>query len=185
MIIRVPNPLRLFDKQPTPAALPKISALGSAPETKIAAPEVPAKAVEVIPVANIFVTIFTWIEKEEKVIYADIIKYAPPVAKIAELLFPQWATQIAAGTSAALDVTTLIQNAVLMVEQKYAASGVASGTGTQKAAEVLTLAGSAVTSLLSQLGITATSDYINSLITAVVSILNVQPSTAPVTAVAA
>lgn len=131
--------------------------------------------------SNIFVTIFDWIEKEEKVIYADIIKYAPAVAKIAELLFPGEATAIAAGTSAALDVTTLIQNAVLMVEQKYAASGVASGTGTQKAAEVLTLAGSAVTSLLSQLGITATSDYINSLITAVVSILNVQPSTAPTT----
>lgn len=129
--------------------------------------------------ANIFVTIFTWIEKEEKVIYTDIIKYAPPVAKIAELLFPQFAQQIAAGTSAALDATTLIQNAVLMVEQKYAASGVASGTGVQKAAEVLTLAGSAVTSLLAQLGITATADYIQSLITAVVSILNVQPSTAP------
>ncbi|WP_130417559.1 hypothetical protein [Edaphobacter modestus] len=132
--------------------------------------------------SNVFVTIFKWIEKEEKVVYADILKYAPPVAKLAEMLFPAQAAAIAAGTSAALDVTTLIQNAVLMVEQKYAASGAASGTGVLKAAEVLSLAGSAVTSLLSQLGITATSDYINSLITAVVGILNVQPSTAPVKA---
>lgn len=129
--------------------------------------------------ANIFVTIFTWIEKEEKVIYADIIKYAPPVAKLAELLFPGEAAAIAAGTSAALDVTTLIQNAVLMVEQKYAASGVAAGTGTQKASEVLTLAGAAVTQLLAQLGITATADYINSLISAVVGVLNVTAVTVP------
>lgn len=132
--------------------------------------------------ANIFVTIFTWIEKEEKVIYADIIKYAPPIAKLAELLFPGQAAAIAAGESAALDVTQLIQNAVLMVEQKYAASGVASGTGTQKAAEVLTLAGSAVTTILAGLGITATNDYINSLVSAVVSVLNVTSITVPAAA---
>ena len=133
---------------------------------------------------NIFVSIMKWIGKEEKVVYADIIKYAPPVAKLAELLFPAEAAAIAAGESAALDVTNLIQNAVLMVEQKYAASGVATGTGAQKAAEVLTLAGQAVTSLLSKLGITATSDYINGLISAVVGVLNVQQVSipAPVTA---
>lgn len=137
-----------------------------------------AKAVEKT-MANVFVSIFQFIEKEEKVVYADIIKYAPPVAKLAELIFPGFAAEIAAGTSAALDATTLIQNAVLLVEQKYAASGVASGTGTQKAAEVLTLAGSAVTSLLAQKGITATATYIQSLITAVVSVLNLQSVTVP------
>ena len=132
--------------------------------------------------ANIFVSIMKWIGKEEKVVYADIIKYAPPVAKLAELLFPAEAAAIAAGESAALDVTNLIQNAVLMVEQKYAASGVATGTGVQKAAEVLTLAGQAVTSLLSKLGITATSDYINGLISSVVGVLNVQQVSIPTAA---
>lgn len=138
----------------------------------------PAKAVET-KVANVFVSIFQFIEKEEKVVYADIIKYAPPIAKLAELLFPSLAAEIAAGTSVALDATTLVQNAVLLVEQKYAASGVASGTGTQKASEVLTLAGAAVTSLLAQKGITATSVYVQSLITAVVSVLNLQSVTVP------
>lgn len=130
--------------------------------------------------ANIFTTIMAWIDKEEKVVYADIVKYAPPIAKVAELLFPQFATEIAAGTSEALDATTLIQNAVLMVEQKYAASGVATGTGTQKASEVLTLTGAAVTSLLTSAGVTApTAAYIQSLVTAVVSILNVQQISVP------
>ena len=115
-----------------------------------------------------------WIGGAEKVVYADIIKYAPPVARLAELIFPQFAPQIAAGTSVALDATTLIQNAVLMVEQKYAASGVATGTGPQKSAEVLTLVGQAVTSLLSSAGVTgATPAYIQGLITAIVGVLNV------------
>lgn len=149
-------------------SIPKIAALSTIP----AAPEEK-------PMANIFTTIFSWIAKEEKVLYADILKYVPPVAKLAEMLFPSEATAIAAGTSAALDVTTLIQNAVLMVEQKYAASGVESGTGTAKSAEVIALAGSAVTSLLKNLGITATADYIQSLIDAVVGILNVQQVTVP------
>ena len=39
------------------------------------------------------------------------------------------------------------------MEQKYAAAGVQSGTGTQKLAEVMTLAGAAVTSLLTQAGV--------------------------------
>lgn len=129
--------------------------------------------------ANIFTSFMDWIGKTEKIIYADIIKYAPPVAKLAELLFPADAAAIAAGTSVVLNATTLIQNAVLMVEQKYAASGVAAGTGAQKAAEVLTLAGPAVTSLLTQAGVTEPANYIQNLINAVVAVLNV--SQAPAT----
>lgn len=169
------NPLHLFNKKPN--YVPFLS-------PKIATPEQPAKAVE-STMANIFTTIMAWIGKEEKVVYADIIKYAPPVAKIAELIFPQFATEIAAGTSTALDATTLIQNAVLMVEQKYAASGAATGTGVQKSAEVLTLAGTAVTQLLTSAGVTApTTAYIQSIVTAVVSILNVQQITVPTVATA-
>lgn len=144
----------------------------------IAVKETPATPVGA-SMSNPFVTIFKWIEKEEKVVYADILKYVPPVAKLAEMLFPSEATAIAAGTSAVLDIMQLIQNAVLMVEQKYAASGVASGTGVQKSAEVIALAGGAVTSLLKNLGITATADYIQSLIAAVVGVLNAQSISAP------
>jgi len=105
------------------------------------------------------------------------VQYALPVEKLVGLLFPAAAPAV----TAIADATTLIQNAVLMVEQKYAASGVQSGTGTQKLAEVMTLAGDAVASLLTQAGITATSDYVENLVSAVVAILNVQPAPAATT----
>ena len=69
---------------------------------------------------------------------------------------------------------------MLAVEQKYAASGIQSGTGTQKLAEVMTLAGAAVTTLLTQANIEVSTAYVQSLISAVVAILNVQ--TMPATA---
>jgi hypothetical protein len=103
------------------------------------------------------------------------ISYAVPAEKLAALLFPQFAPELTTVATA----TTLIQNAVLMVEQKYAASGVAEGTGTQKAAEVLLLAGDAVTSLLEKAGITSDTTYIQGLISAVVAILNVQTPATP------
>ena len=100
------------------------------------------------------------------------IEFAVPIERLVALLFPAAApvaTQLA-------DATTLIQNAVLLVEQKYAASGVQSGTGEQKLAEVLLLAGDAVTELLGKAGIAATAAYIAWLVSAVVAILNVQPA---------
>ena len=104
------------------------------------------------------------------------LQYAVPAEKLAALLFPSAAPQI----TAVEGVTSLIQNAVILVEQKYAASGVQNGTGTQKLAEVLTLAGSAVTELLTKAGIAASPDYVSSLISAVVAILNVQSPAAAV-----
>lgn len=98
------------------------------------------------------------------------VKYAVPVEKLVALLFPAAAPE----ATTLADATTLIQNAVLLVEQKYAASGVQSGTGTQKLSEVMTLAGTAVTSLLSKAGIATDATYVQSLISAVVAILNVQ-----------
>jgi hypothetical protein len=106
------------------------------------------------------------------------VQYALPVEKLVALLFP-----VAAPAMTALgDATTLIQNAVLLVEQKYAASGVQNGTGTQKLAEVMTLAGDAVTALLKQAGIAANAEYVQSLISAVVAVLNVQPAPVAVAA---
>jgi hypothetical protein len=103
------------------------------------------------------------------------LSYVAPAEKLAAILFPEFAPQIAEISS----VTTLIQNAVIVVEQKYAASGIASGTGTQKLAEVMLLAGNAVTSLLSQAGIKADTSYVQDLISAVVGILNVQHPVTP------
>jgi hypothetical protein len=104
------------------------------------------------------------------------VTYAVPVEKLVALIFPA----AAPAATVLADATTLIQNAVLEVEQKYAASGIQSGTGTQKVAEVMTLAGSAVSALLTQAGVESSPAYVQSLISAVVGILNVQamPATA-------
>lgn len=108
------------------------------------------------------------------------VEYAVPVEKLVGLLFPA-AAPVA---NEVADATSLIQTAVLLVEQKYAASGVQSGTGAQKLGEVLLLTEQSVTALLAKAGITADSSYIESVISAVVAILNVQgaSSTAPVAA---
>ncbi len=96
--------------------------------------------------------------------------YAVPVEKLVATLFPA-AAPAATGVA---DATSLLQTAVLLVEQKFAAAGTQSGTGAQKLAEVMALAGPVVTQLLTQAGIPANTAYIQNLVNAVVAILNVQ-----------
>jgi hypothetical protein len=102
------------------------------------------------------------------------VEYAVPVEKLVGLLFPA-AAPIA---NEVADATTLIQTAVLLVEQKYAASGVQSGTGAQKLSEVMLLTEQSVAALLTKAGITADSTYISNVVSAVVAILNVQNGSA-------
>jgi hypothetical protein len=134
-----------------------------------------------------FISVLETIGKEFEKGLKWAVKYAVPVETLVALLFPA-AAPLAAGVA---NATSLIQNAVLLVEQKYAASGVQNGTGTQKLSEVMLLTEQSVTSLLSQSGITADTSYLQSLVSAVVAILNVtaaQPSavtTATVTAATA
>jgi hypothetical protein len=112
------------------------------------------------------------------------VTYAVPTEKLVGLLFPTAAPEL----TVLADATGLIQNAVIEVEQKYAAAGVQSGTGTQKLATVITLVGPVVTSLLAQAGTKgASATYVQSLVSAVVAILNVQamPATAATSGVAA
>ena len=111
---------------------------------------------------------------------AFAVAYAIPVEKLVATLFP--AAAPAATTLA--DATQLIQTAVLAIEQKYAAANAQSGTGAQKLADVVQLAGPTVTTLLKQAGINASTGYIQSLVSAVVAILNVQPPPAATTAAA-
>jgi uncharacterized membrane protein len=98
------------------------------------------------------------------------VEYAVPVEKLVGLLFPAAAPIV----NEVADATSLIQTAVLLVEQKYAASGAQSGTGVQKLAEVMLLTEQSVTALLAKAGITVDASYLQSLISAVVAILNVQ-----------
>ena len=102
-------------------------------------------------------------------------KYLPEAAALAELLFPAQAAAIAAGTSVALNVTSLIQNAVAEVEQKSALIP-SNLTGAQKSADVLQIVSTTVISELATLKITANTAYVQSLIDAICAILNI-PST--------
>jgi hypothetical protein len=106
------------------------------------------------------------------------VEYAVPVEKLVGLLFPA----VAPIANEVADATSLIQTAVLLVEQKYAASGAQSGTGAQKLAEVLLLTEQSVTALLAKAGITADSTYIANVVSAVVAILNVQNGLSPAAA---
>jgi hypothetical protein len=110
------------------------------------------------------------------------VAYAVPVEKLVGTLFPA-AAPITTGIA---DATSLVQTAVLLVEQKFTAAGAQSGTGAQKLAEVILLVDPVVTQLLTEAGIAASSTYVQSLVSAVVAILNVQtmPATAPAAATA-
>ncbi len=108
------------------------------------------------------------------------VEYAVPVERLVGLLFPA-AAPIA---NELADATSLIQTAVLLVEQKYAASGVQSGTGTQKLAEVMLLTEQSATALLAKAGVSADTSYIESVVSAVVAILNVQSASVATTAAA-
>lgn len=103
------------------------------------------------------------------------VKAAPAVDAVAATIYPQ---SVAVSAPVTLGLN-LLQNSILAIEQKYAAAGVQNGTGTQKAAEVLTLAGPAATSLLTQGGVPAVDDsYIGNLIKVFVGLLNLKaPST--------
>jgi len=97
------------------------------------------------------------------------VTYAIPVEKLVALLFPT-AAPAALGVATSL---SLIQDTVLLVEQKYAASGVSTGNGAAKLAEVIQLTEGAVTALLAKEGITTDTAHITSIVNAVVAILNV------------
>lgn len=116
-----------------------------------------------------FISVLKTIGKDFIKGLAWAVKYAIPVEKLVALLFPA-AAPVA---NEVVDATTLIQTAVLQVEQKYAAAGIQDGTGAQKLAEVLLLTESAVTSLLKTAGITADTAYITNIVSAVVAVLNV------------
>jgi len=104
-----------------------------------------------------------------------VVKYLPEASALAEILFPAEAAAIATGTSVALNVTNLIQNAVAEVEAK-AKLIPADLTGEQKSADVLQLVSQTVIADLKTLNITAGTSYVQSLINAICAILNI-PST--------
>jgi hypothetical protein len=99
-------------------------------------------------------------------------KYAVPAAALASLFFPAQAGAIAVGVTS----VNLIQNAVLEIEQKYTASGVAKSpeTNAQKLADVTALVAPTVTSLLTAEGVKIDVPGIQAIVNAVVAVLKVK-----------
>lgn len=124
---------------------------------------------------NKVVRIMEAIGKDALKALSEVQKYLPAAAPIAAMLFPG----AAGATTAAVNAVGLIQNAVVTVEQKMAAAGKATGTGAQKAADVLSIVTPVVTELLTQAGLTASTAELQSIVNVIVAVLNLQ--TAPAT----
>lgn len=109
---------------------------------------------------------------------AVVEKYEAPAAALAALFFPAQVGAIQVGVTS----VNLIQAAVVEIEQKYAASGIAKSTetNTQKLGDVTALVAPTVTSLLASEGVKIDTTGIQAIINAVVAVLKVQ--VVPVTA---
>lgn len=154
----------------TPKAPPKELPAAAPATAQTTIPAVKPEA-EGVTVANKFIGFLEAVGKDFEKDLVWAVKEAPAVGSLVTLLVPEASSDVAAAETG----LNLVQNAVITVEQKYAAQGIQNGTGTQKLADVTALAGSAVTSLLTQAGVkNVTTDYIQSLISAVVSIMNIQ-----------
>jgi hypothetical protein len=123
---------------------------------------------------NKFISIMEAIGRDAKKIFTEVTKYLPEAATLAKLLFPAQTATVAGVVNA----VGLVQQAVALIEQKYAALGTAAGTGAQKLAEALTIVTPTVTQLLAAEGLPVNAEYIQNVINAVVAILNVQVATA-------
>jgi hypothetical protein len=128
-----------------------------------------------------FISIMDKIGEDIKVVWADVVKYLPEAAGLATLLFPAEA----AGITGVVNSVSLIQQAITTVEQKFAATGNPTGTGPQKLAQVISMVGPTVTSLLTAEGLNYNSAQVTNIINAVVAVLNVQQAPATVAPVAA
>lgn len=122
---------------------------------------------------NKFVSIMEQIGKDALKALAEIEKYLPLAEDLAKEIFPAETAAI----SGIVNSVQLVQNAVVTVEQKMAAGGAATGSGTQKLADVLTIVTPTVTQLLTAEGVKVDSTYLQNLVNTVVGILNLREAT--------
>lgn len=120
--------------------------------------------------ANAFISLMEKIGHDIKVAWDDVVKYLPAASDLAKLVFPAQAATL----TGVVNALGLIQQAVAMVEQKFAAAGISTGTGVQKLAQVISIVGPTVTQLLAAEGLQYNEQQIENIINAVVAILNVQ-----------
>ena len=125
-----------------------------------------------------FISIMDAVGRDVKLAYTDVVKYLPTAAALAETIFVGQTGKI----TGVVNAVGLIQQAVVLVEQKFAAIGTPTGTGTQKSAQVLTIVGPIVTQLFVAEGISFNATTVQNVINGVVAILNVNSPLAAVTA---
>lgn len=126
--------------------------------------------------ANKFLGFLEAIGKDFQKGLAFAVKEAPAVNALLGLIYPPSVAITAPATTA----INLLQNSIIAIEQKYAASGVQNGTGTQKAAEVLALSGPAAVQLLTAAGVKdVDTTYVQNLVTLLVGVLNVKVPATP------
>ena len=122
---------------------------------------------------NKFVSIMEAIGRDALKVLTEIEKYLVPVAELAAEIFPAQTAVI----DGVVNSVGLIQKAVAMAEQKMAAANMQTGTGLQKAANVLSIVTPTVTQLLTAEGLKVDTAYIQKLVDAIVGILNVREAT--------
>lgn len=116
---------------------------------------------------NKFVSILTAVGKAFKSGLDEILKFGQLVTPF---------VQVAEPIIGAILSTTI--GIVLQTEQKFAALGKQSGTGSQKLAEVTAIVGPLLTVVLSDAGKPADATKVTDYINKVVNVLNATPSTA-------
>ena len=121
-----------------------------------------------------FKSVMDRIGEDVKVVWAEVVKYLPAAENLAKLIFPAQA----AGVDAVINMTSLIQQAVATVEQKFAAQGEPTGTGEQKLAQVLAIVSPVVLQTLAAAELPTDTAYVTNVVNAVVAILNVQQASA-------
>lgn len=104
------------------------------------------------------------------VLLADIVKFALPIA----VVLSNDPGSLTAGEQAFVEALRMVLNAVILIEQKWASLGAA--TGAQKLADVLQIVEGPITALFAQAGLLVEATYITSLVNAVVTLLNAQPA---------
>lgn len=115
-------------------------------------------------------TVLETIEKDATIALADVIQYTPKAATLAEVLFPAYAGETATVSATTVTVATLIQNAVLAIEAKYATATPGTTTNASKLADVLSIVEQPAISLLSSAGVNLNSTQVTNVINAVVAI---------------
>jgi hypothetical protein len=118
---------------------------------------------------NAFVSVMDKIGHDAKVVFTDVQKYLPAAENLAEVIFP--------GAAGAVTAINLVESAVVSVEQKFTLAGL-TGSGQQKAAEVIAIVGPAVTQLLAAEKITVNTTQVGNIVNAIVGVLNAAPAAA-------